>query len=122
MPLRETTTHPDSDLFPKITDVAGGGKMVSLNFRVPASIDPAKCHVTIKDRDLIVKAEDKVQRPDGTTKFYYYKRTTLPENTDFNALKCNWTNHKLSVEAPLNVDYKPVRKVAIENKKQPAIK
>ena len=73
MPLRETTTHPDSDLFPKITDVAGGGKMVSLNFRVPASIDPAKCHVTIKDRDLIVKAEDKVERPDGTTKFYYYK-------------------------------------------------
>ena len=109
MPLKETQTHPDSDLFPKIAD---DGKSMSLAFRVPASIDPSKCHVTIKDRDLIVKAEDKIERPDGSTKFYFYKRTTLPENTDFNNLHCNWSNHKLSVNAPLNLDYKPIRKVS----------
>ena len=121
MPLKETGTHPDMDLFPKITEAPGGGKMVSLNFRVPASIDPSKCHVTIKDRDLIIKAEDKIEKPDGSTKFYYYKRTTMPENTDFDALKCTWDQHKLAITAPLNVNYKPVKTVMIEHKK-PALK
>jgi HSP20 family molecular chaperone IbpA len=120
MPLRETVTHPNADLFPKIVDAPNGGKMVSLKFRVPGSIDPTDCHVTIKDRDLIIKAEHKVERPDGSTKYYYYKRTTMPENTDFHNLKCNWHNHSMAIEAPLNTEYKPHRKVLIEQAK-PAI-
>jgi len=117
MPLRETKTHPDSDLFPKIVDAPNGGKLVNLNFRMPGSINPEDCHVTIKDRDLIVKAEHKVCRPDGSTRYHYYKRTTLPENTDFANLKVNLNNHWMAVEAPLNLEYKPVRSVAIEQKK-----
>ena len=35
IPLKKTSTHLDSDLFPKKTDAPGGGKMMSLNFRVP---------------------------------------------------------------------------------------
>ena len=120
-PLKQTESHMDSDLFPKITDVEGGGKMVSLNFAVPENIHPEKVHVTIKDRDVIIKAEDKLEKPDSTSRFYYYKRTTMPENTDFNALKCNWENHKLSINAPLNLDFKPVKRVMIEHKK-PALK
>ena len=117
-PLKEIEAHMDSDLFPKVTDVAGGGKMVSLNFAVPANIHPEKVHVTIKDRDLIVKAEDKIEKPDGSSKVYYYKRTTMPENTDFNALKCSWNNNnKLSVTAPVKTNLLPYKKVPIEIKK-----
>jgi HSP20 family molecular chaperone IbpA len=116
-PLKETETHLDSDLFPKVVDVAGGGKAVNLNFAVPANIHPDKVHVTIKDRDLIVKAEDKIEKPDGSSKVYYYKRTTMPENTDFNALKCTWANNnKLSVSAPIKTNFLPYKKVPIEIK------
>lgn len=123
VPLKETDTHKHEDLFPRIVDVPnGGGKAVSLQFGVPENIDPSKISVHIKDRDLIVKAEDKVQKPDGVSKFYYYKRTTLPENTDFAALKCNYDNHQIQVSAPLKLDYKPYKNVPIEHhKKQEAI-
>jgi HSP20 family molecular chaperone IbpA len=122
VPLRETHMHPNNDLFPQIVDTENGGKAVSMKFSVPENIDPSKISVNVKDRDLIVKAEDKVEKPDGISKFYYYKRTTLPENTDFNALKCNYDNHRIEVAAPLNLDFKHHRKVPIEFKKhQPQI-
>jgi len=114
MPLKETSTHTDSDLMPKVID---NGKTVSLNFAVPAGIPMDKVHVTIKDRDLIVKAEDKWERKDGSTRYFYYKRTKLPENTDFGGLKCNWNNHKLSITAPINANYSAsYKKVPIEFK------
>ncbi len=53
-----------------------------------AGISIYKVHGTIKDRDLIVKAEDKWERKDGSTRYFYYKRTRLQENTDFGGLKC----------------------------------
>lgn len=122
VPLKETHVHKNDDLFPQIVDTANGGKAVSLKFHVPEGIHPEKISVNIKDRDLIVKAEDKVEKPDGISKFFYYKRTTLPENTDFSALKCNYDHHQLAVTAPLNLDFKPVRRVPIEHKaQQPAV-
>jgi HSP20 family molecular chaperone IbpA len=121
VPLKESQSHLNNDLFPRITDTATGGKQVSLNFGVPENILPNEITVNIKDRDLIVKAEHKVEKPDGTSKFFYYKRTTLPENTDFNALKINYDNHQIKVEAPLNLDFKRVKTVPIEwNKQQQA--
>lgn len=115
MPLRESETHPNQDLFPRIVDAADGGKQVAMKFTVPAKIDPSKICVSIKDRDLIVKAEDKVEKPDGISRFFYYKRTTLPENTRFDQLRCNYDNHQLSVSAPLNLEFNPYRSVAIES-------
>jgi len=107
VPLREKEFHLNMDLFPKIVDTENGGKAVTLKFQVPENIDPSKVHVHIKDRDLIVKAEDKIEKPDSISRFFYYKRTTLPENTQFDSLKCNYDNHQLSISAPLNLDYKP---------------
>lgn len=115
MPLRETQLHPNMDLFPKVTDTQDG-KQMSLCFNVPEKIHPDHIHVSVKDRCLVVKAEDKVTRPDGVTKFHYYKKTTLPENTDFDKLKCNYDNHKISVSAPIDLTWKPYKKVAIENR------
>lgn len=117
VPLKETHLHQNVDLFPKIVDKPGGGKEVTLGFQVPENIHPEKVSVSVKDRDLIVKAEDKLEKPDGVSKFYYYKRTTMPENTDFNHLKCHWDNHRISINAPLNLEHKPHRKIPIEHKK-----
>jgi HSP20 family molecular chaperone IbpA len=119
-PLKETATHLDADLFPKIMDnPLGGGKMCKLNFSVPAGINMDRVHVAIKDRDLIVKAEDKLEKKDGSVKYYFYKRTTMPENTDFSQLKCKWDHHKLSIEAPLNMNYcTSYKKVPIEMMKK----
>lgn len=121
VPLKETHAHPNADLFPRIVDVPNGKKEVQLSVAVPENIDPSKVHVSIKDRDLIVKAEDKKERPDGKSRFYYYKRTTLPENTDFKELKCNMDGGRLSVTAPLNPELVSHRKVPIEHKKHPEI-
>jgi len=121
VPLKEIQKHSNDDLFPRVVDVPSGGKHVQMKFHVPASIDPSKVHVSIKDRDLIVKAEDRVEKPDGVSRFYYYKRTTLPENTQFKDLKCNYDNNQISIDAPVNMEYKAHRNVPIEHKKQAAI-
>jgi HSP20 family molecular chaperone IbpA len=89
IPLRETNLHMNADLMPKIISTKEG-KAVSLNFGVPANIDPSKVHVSIKDRDLICKADDVKKTADTTSKLHYYKRTTLPENTDFDKMKVTW--------------------------------
>jgi len=117
VPLKEESNQL-TDVFPKIVDTKDG-KTVSLNFNVPNSIDPSKISVHIKDRDLIVKAEDKVEKPDGISKFYYYKRTTMPENTDFEHLKLYYDNHNIDVSAPLLADHhlKWHKKIPIEYKK-----
>lgn len=119
MPLREQGLHMNMDLFPKIVDGADGKKLVTLDFQVPENIHPEKIHIHVKDRDLIVKAQDKLEKKDSMTRFYYYKRTTLPENTDFEHLKCNWKDHRIAVSAPLDMNWKPHKTVSIEHK--PAI-
>jgi len=122
VPLRETPTHPNSDLIPKIMDREhGDGKMMTLTFRVPASIPMDRVHVTIKDRDLIIKAEDILAEEkkghigtEAMCRFFYYKRTTLPENTDFKNLQCKWDNHRLTVTAPIDMQQHFYKKVQIQ--------
>jgi len=115
VPLKETTGHPHSDLYPKIVE-QNGHKMVQMQFGIPENIDPSKVHVSIKDRDLICKAEDKVDRPDGVSRFYYYKRATLPENTDFEQLKCSYEKGRLSVHAPIRTDFRAMKHIPITYK------
>jgi HSP20 family molecular chaperone IbpA len=121
VPLKEIHKHKNEDLFPKIVETPEGGKAVAMRFHVPDSIDPSKVHVSVKDRDLIVKAEDKVEKPDGISRFYYYKRTTMPENTDFAHLKCSLENHEIEVKAPLDLNFKHYRHIPIEHKKPESI-
>jgi HSP20 family molecular chaperone IbpA len=87
-------------VFPKILDVEGK-KSVELDLSIPDNVDPNKVSVTCKDRDLIVRADYKVQKPDGFSKIHYLRRTTLPENTDFNSLKCVADKNDLKITAPL---------------------
>lgn len=119
VPLKETITCPNSDLFPRILDNPDGTKNVSMTIGLPPNVDPAKAHVMIKDRDLILRVEDKVEKPDSTTKYFYYKRTTLPENTEFDKLKCEQDARQIVVSAPLNLDFaRSHRHVPIEHRQK----
>lgn len=118
IPLSEFGIDLNKDLLPRIVDGPNNTKQVELNFSVPNKIKPEHVHVSIKDRDLIVKAEEKIEIPDGVSRFYYYKRTTLPENTDFTHLKCSYDNHRIAIQAPLDMHFHRHKKVPIEFKKQ----
>lgn len=118
IPLKETNLQMNVDLMPKIIDTKEG-KVVSLNFGVPANIDPSKIHVSIKDRDLICKADDVKKTADSTSKLHYYKRTTLPENTDLDKLKVMLDKNKLMCSAPLKEGQKSIKSVPIERKELP---
>jgi len=122
VPLKEIPSHSDRDLFPQVVD-ENGGKVVKMKFSLPDSVEPENIHVNIKDRCLIVKAEEKKVKPDGVSKFHYYKKTTLPENTDFDALKCNYDNgtHQMSICAPINMDFKG-RNIPVQYKSPAAVK
>jgi len=112
-PLKETEKHKNYDLFPQICD-CDGGKCMKMKFAVPENIKPEHIHVNIKDRCLIVKAEEKKVKPDGVSTFHYYKKTTLPENTDFDALKCTYDNHEIQVYAPINLNWTPSKSITLE--------
>lgn len=107
IPLKnERLERNKEDLLPRIVDGENGTKHVEMSVTVPKNVDPSKIKVTCKDRDLIIQAEDKVEKPDGVSQFHYYKRTTLPENTDFETLKCHLNETKLSLQANLKTDYR----------------
>lgn len=121
------------DLLPKVID-KDGGKAVNLKVSVPQNIDPSKLNVvstlllriyktmlsgffkqTVKDRDVVIKAEDVQDKPDRYSRKYYYRRYTLPENTDFNTMKCKLENNQLFVEANINPELqKGPRQIQIE--------
>jgi len=59
VPLRETEQHKNVDLFPQVYDTNDGGKCMKMNFTVPENISPENIHINVKDRCLVVKAEEK---------------------------------------------------------------
>lgn len=100
-PLRETERTSNLSLLPQIVDSAQG-KQVQMNFPLPMNVDPNKVQVSIKDRDLIMRVEDKQESPDRFSRTHIYTRTTLPDNTDFSQLRCTYDNNQLSVTAPIS--------------------
>lgn len=107
-PLKSDSRQSE-ELLPKIVD-NNGSKQVTLSCSLPSGIDPSKINVTCKDRDVVIKAEETVEKADGISSRYYYKRVTLPENTEFGALRCNVKNNVLSLEAPL-ANYSSVSRI-----------
>ena len=69
----ETPTQKNLEVFPTIKDNPDGTKSVSMKFDIPAGIDPSHCNVTIKDRDLIVRCEEKQDKEDAVSRFHYYQ-------------------------------------------------
>lgn len=119
MPLKETKTSPNSELVPQITENQNGTKNVTMKFALPPECDSSKASVMVKDRDLIFRCEDKVEKPDKIAKYYIYKRTTLPENTEFEKLNCVQEGNQIVCCAPLNTEFKrSYRTVPIEHQQQ----
>lgn len=117
VPLRvQRTGTVGEDLFPQMVENKDGTKSVKMTCTVPQCIEPKNISVTCKDRDLIVRAEDKLEKPDLMSKISYYKRCTLPELTDFNSIRCRFDNGKLFIEAPMNSSLQSARRIAIEPK------
>jgi len=81
--------------------VSDDKKYVSMEFSFPEYLDPSKVSVVCKDNDLIIRAEDRLGTWDKMSQFSYYKRVTMPENTDFYELKCKMDKNVLSIRAPL---------------------
>ncbi len=81
--------------------VSNDKKFVSMEFSFPEYLDPSKISVVCKDNDLIIRAEDRVGSFDKQSHFSYYKRVTMPENTDFYELKCKMDKNVLYIHAPL---------------------
>ena len=117
VPLKDTqlTTFDKSEFFPKYSD---DGKMISMSFSLPAKIDKSKISVTLKDQDIVVRAEEKVERNDRMSHLSYYKRSTLPQNADLNAIQCHMDGNKLTIKAPVISDTKSISRqipIAVKN-------
>lgn len=118
-PIKQQRNNEVEEFFPQLSN---DGKQVSFNFSLPKNIDASKVSVTCKDRDIIVKAEDKIEKPDSKSSYSFYKSSTLPENTDFNAIKCSMDNNQLTITAPLLSDFKQnFRQIPIENVRNKSI-
>jgi len=120
VPLKHTPKPAGNGDHIQIVD-ENEGKVVKMKFILPSNISPEHVDINVKDRCLVIKAEEKKVKPDGVSTFHYYKKTTLPENTNFEALKCNYDNNEITVSAPLNLEWTPTKKIALETNGQQAI-
>jgi len=100
-PIKQEDRTSIQGMLPQIVDV-DGGKQLKLNLPLPQNIDPNKVQLSLKDRDLIMRVEDRTETDDTRSRVHFYTRTTLPENTDFNQLKCVVDQGQLNITAPVN--------------------
>ncbi|KAI0982702.1 hypothetical protein GJ496_007872 [Pomphorhynchus laevis] len=101
-----------SSFLPKIGEAGDGSKMIKMDVDVK-SFKPNDIHVSLKDNELIVKAESSTNDSSGVSKSYYYKQVTLPPGTDVDKLKSSFNDGKLEILAP----YKEPEKKMIEGQK-----
>jgi HSP20 family molecular chaperone IbpA len=93
-----------------------GQKCVKFCLNLPEIIDADKVRVICKDQDVIVRAEDKIETSEGgVNQIFYYKRTSFPQNTDFQSLKCTFNEGKLEIVAPLNTNDENVNSNRMED-------
>lgn len=95
------STSPTKLLLPRVFETKSG-KEVRIKFPLPDNIEPDKINVTVKDRDLILRVEDKHVSSDSTTRIHIYDRATLPVDTVWSQLKCEREGDLLVVSAPLS--------------------
>lgn len=115
VPLMQQEGSALTSFLPRVVDTSDGGQGVQLQLQLPTNVDPSKIQVTVRGHDLIVKVEDKSETPDSYSRVHIYNKTRLPENTDFNQLKCTQENNQLNICAPIN----PSLSGAAHNKRIP---
>ena len=71
--------------------------------------------VSIKDRELIVKAERKIETDTRKSRTSFFQSTSLPPQTDIEHLQSNYNNGKLIIEAPFIEQNKTIQKLQSTN-------
>jgi len=102
-PLLEVPVISNIKLSPQIVR-RGREQVVTYNLTIPHTVDLTKVQVCAKERDLIVRLEDKSSNCSGSecaNKVIFYNRIVLPVNTDHALLKCVQKKRKLIITAPL---------------------
>ena len=61
---------------------------------------PEDIKVSIKDQELIVKAERHVETDSRKSRTSFFQSTSLPPQTDIDRLQSNYLDGKLTIEAP----------------------
>ena len=86
----------DNQFAPKLQN----GQM-AIDITLPDHVDPSKVNVSCKDREIIIKAEDKQESPNSSSSFSFYQRSTLPPDADLNQMRATINNNRLSITAPV---------------------
>jgi HSP20 family molecular chaperone IbpA len=73
VPLQDQPISAESDMFPRVVENLVGNRSVEMKFKIPHNVDPNKVHVSLKDRDLIFRCEETIEKPDGYSKFHVYQ-------------------------------------------------
>lgn len=114
IPLREEEVEEKEDVFPRIVEAEKGAQKVEMNVLLPKEIEPKNIKVTCKDRDLIIQCEEKVEEAEALSQSFYYRKCTLPENTDFGSIKCICDKNKLRITALLQQEPKNQWNIPVE--------
>lgn len=113
IPLKES--EHTINMVPQTIDNPDNTKSVTMHFILPIDVDNDRIQVINKNRDLILRVEDRADKPDMITRFHYYQRTRWPENTRFDQMKCVRSANMITATAPLDMDYMPsYTKISIE--------
>jgi len=91
-------------------------QVMEMNVLLPGEVDPSRLSVTLKDKDLIIRIETKKEKEEGS-EIFYYRRITLPDQTNLQELKCHLEKNKLFISAPMQVTQEEKgRQIPIEQK------
>lgn len=89
------------DFIPRIVDVPGSGfRKVQMDVYLPNYL-PDEIQLTLKDRDLILKAESSQSNDSQFARQYLYRQVTLPPETNINKLMSTLEDGTLHIEAPV---------------------
>jgi HSP20 family molecular chaperone IbpA len=80
--------------YPQIVD---NGRLIKLNLTIPNDLDVRQLSVTCKDRLLIVKGEQSIDKKS----IHFYRQYSLPLNVDLDQIKCELRDCQMTIQAPL---------------------
>jgi HSP20 family molecular chaperone IbpA len=95
----------DFDLFhrsafrPQILQTQNNENKLSMSLDL-SNYQPEDIKISIKDQELIVKAERKIETDTKKSRSSFFQSTSLPPETDIDHLKSNYIDGKLIIEAP----------------------
>jgi len=101
----ENTKSFDFDSFhrsafrPKIISTSTNENKLLMSLDL-SDYQPEDIKISIKDQELIVKAERKIETDTKKSRTSFFQSTSLPPQTDIEHLKSNYIDGKLIIEAP----------------------